>query len=366
MTFSLYGLVDFTVQGWDGANWVTLGTVSGNNLVKRTVNFSPYTTDRIRINITNALSTWSRITEVEAWTASSVSSATALTSSASPSNVGASITFTATWTGSAQTGSVAFPADGNTLTNCGAAPLPAGTASSKIAPCSSSSLSAGTHSIVAAYSGDAANSGSTSPSLSQGVSATGSINVALAGNGGVASASSTLVAGYAPSGAIDNVRSGANWGNGGGWADGTPNSFPDWLQINFNGAKIIDHVVVYSVQDNYQSPVEPTDTMTFSLYGLVDFTVQGWDGANWVTLGTVSGNNLVKRTVNFSPYTTDRIRINVTNALDTWSRITEVKARGTNATSINVALASNGGVASASSTFNAGYAPSGAIDNVRS
>jgi hypothetical protein len=29
--------------------------VTGNNLVKRTVNFTPYTTDRIRINITNAL-----------------------------------------------------------------------------------------------------------------------------------------------------------------------------------------------------------------------------------------------------------------------------------------------------------------------
>jgi hypothetical protein len=255
-------------------------------------------------------------------------STTGLTSSANPSVFSASVAFAATVTGSAPTGSVAFTADGTALSGCGAVALPAGIGSSKIAVCSTSSLSAGTHSIVAAYTGDAGNSGSTSPILSQGVNATGSINVALAGNGGVASASSTFNAGYAPSGAIDNVRSGANWGNGGGWADGTPNSFPDWLQVNFNGAKNIDHVVVYSVQDNYLSPVEPTDTMTFSLYGLVDFTVQGWDGANWVTLGTVSGNNLVKRTVNFSPYTTDRIRINITNALNIWSRITEVEAWG--------------------------------------
>jgi hypothetical protein len=41
--------------------------VSGNNLVKRTVNFTATTTDRIRINITNALSSYSRITEIEAW-----------------------------------------------------------------------------------------------------------------------------------------------------------------------------------------------------------------------------------------------------------------------------------------------------------
>ena len=111
-----------------------------------------------------------------------------------------------------------------------------------------------------------------------------------------------------------------------GWADGTTNSFPDWLQVNFSGSQSINRVVVYSVQDNYQNPVEPTDTMTFSLYGLVDFTVQGWDGASWVTLATVSGNNLVKRTVTFPTYTTDRIRINVTNALNSWSRITEVEA----------------------------------------
>jgi hypothetical protein len=82
------------------------------------------------------------------------------------------------------------------------------------------------------------------------------------------------------------------------------------------------------VQDNYASPVEPTDTMTFGLYGVTDFTVQGWNGASWVTLGTVSGNHLVKRTVNFTATTTDRIRINVTNALASYSRITEVEAWG--------------------------------------
>jgi hypothetical protein len=77
-----------------------------------------------------------------------------------------------------------------------------------------------------------------------------------------------------------------------------------------------------------QRIVEPSDTQIFSLYGVTDFTVQGWDGANWVALGTVGGTNLVKRTVNFPPYTTDRIRINITNALGIWSRITELEAWG--------------------------------------
>ena len=67
MTFTLYGITAFTVQGKQGGQWVTLATVSGNNLVKRTVNFSPFTTTQIRIRITSALASFSRITEIEAW-----------------------------------------------------------------------------------------------------------------------------------------------------------------------------------------------------------------------------------------------------------------------------------------------------------
>ncbi len=57
----------FNVQTWNGAAWVTQGTVSGNNLVMRTVNFAPVTTDRIRVNVTGAMQVYSRIVEIEAW-----------------------------------------------------------------------------------------------------------------------------------------------------------------------------------------------------------------------------------------------------------------------------------------------------------
>ena len=49
------------------------------------------------------------------------------------------------------------------------------------------------------------------------------------------------------------------------WADGGAGVFPDWVQINFNGQKTLDHVVVYSVQDNFLNPVEPTDTIKLSM-----------------------------------------------------------------------------------------------------
>jgi hypothetical protein len=194
------------------------------------------------------------------------------------------------------------------------------------ATCSTSSLSVGTHSIVASYSGDAGNTASSSPALSQGINASGSSNVALASAGAVASASSTLSAAYPVAAVNNNERAGVNWGNGGGWAAG--NAPPGWVQINFNGNKTIDRVVVYTVQDNFTSPVEPSDTLTFGAYGITDFTVQGWNGSSWVTLATVAGNNLVKRTVTFTAFTTNQIRVNVTRSLYVNPLITEIEAWG--------------------------------------
>jgi len=113
-----------------------------------------------------------------------------------------------------------------------------------------------------------------------------------------------------------------------GWRDATNGVFPDWVQIAFNGVKTIDRVVVYTIQNNWTSPVEPTDTLTFSLYGVTAFTVQTWNGAAWVTQATITGNNLVKRTVTFPAASTDRIRVNVNGAADGNSRIIEIEAWG--------------------------------------
>src|SRR6185295_2605575 len=87
-----------------------------------------------------------------------------------------------------------------------------------------------------------------------------SSNVALTSAGSGASASSTYAPAYPVSAINNNERAGTGWGNGGGSADGTPGTFPDWVQITFNGSKTIDRVVVYSLPDNYSQPVEPTDS----------------------------------------------------------------------------------------------------------
>jgi hypothetical protein len=255
-------------------------------------------------------------------------STTLLTGAPGPVTVGTPVVFTATVTGTNPTGNVSFTESNVALTGCGNVALTA-SGSNGTALCTIATLAAGTHSIVANYGGDPGNAASSSAPVSQVVNAAGgSTNVALASAGGVATASSSYSAAYPVTAVNNNERAGVNWGNGGGWNDLTANQYPDWVQVNFNGSKTIDRVVVYTVQDNYPGPIEPTDTQTFSLYGLTAFTVQGWNGSAWVTLATVAANNLVKRSVTFAAYTTDRIRINVTNALAAYSRITEIEAWG--------------------------------------
>jgi hypothetical protein len=154
-------------------------------------------------------------------------------------------------------------------------------------------------------------------------------NVALASNGAVASASSSHSSGnYPASSAINGDRKGTGWGSGtGGWNDNTSGGFPDWLEVDFSGSKNISEIDVYTLQDGLANN-DPTPTMTFTQYGIVDFQVQYWDGSAWQTIpnGSVTGNNLVWKHFTFSPITTDKIRVNVTNALQSFSRIVELEA----------------------------------------
>jgi hypothetical protein len=104
-------------------------------------------------------------------TAAVGSTTTALASSLNPSTVGASVALTATVNGNAPTGSVAFTDGGSAIGGCTGVALSGG-GNNPSAVCSPSGLSAGTHTIVATYSGDALNGASSSAALSQVVNAT--------------------------------------------------------------------------------------------------------------------------------------------------------------------------------------------------
>src|SRR5205823_4112617 len=97
---------------------------------------------------------------------SKATTTTGIATSLTPSTVGSSVTFTATVSGSAPSGSVNFLDGATSISGCAAVAL-TGSGNIRTATCSTSTLAAGTHSIVATYSGDAGNMGSTSVALSQ-------------------------------------------------------------------------------------------------------------------------------------------------------------------------------------------------------
>jgi RHS repeat-associated protein len=155
------------------------------------------------------------------------------------------------------------------------------------------------------------------------------VNVALAANGGVASSSSSFSLGYLPSGANNGDCKGLNWGSNGGWNDALPGAFPDWLQIDFQGKKTIGEIDVFTVQDAYSNPSDPSETMTFSTYGATDYDVQYWDDSAWVTVpgGRVFANTRVWRRFAFSNIRTSKIRVVVQDSADHgYSRLVEVEA----------------------------------------
>jgi RHS repeat-associated protein len=165
------------------------------------------------------------------------------------------------------------------------------------------------------------------------VTASGRFNVALAANGAVATASSAhTCCGFSTTGAINGNTRGP-WSNGEGWNDATEGTVPDWIQVDFAGSKMIDEINVFSLHDNYTVENTPTETQTFSLYGLLAFDVQYWNGSSWITIpgGSVTGNNKVWRKFTFSPITTSKIRVFINAVPDAWSRVVEIQAFGTSA-----------------------------------
>jgi len=190
-----------------------------------------------------------------------------------------------------------------------------------------------------------------------------SVNVALASNGAVAIASSTF-SGFAASGAINGDRKGLFAWQNGFWSTASA-GFPAWLEVQFNGSKTITEIDIITIQDNYNAPIEPTDSTAFSQYGLTAYQVQYWTGSAWATIpnGSLSGNNNVWKRFSFAPISTTKIRVLSSASPDSYSRLAEVEAwtGPSPAPRYNLALA---GTATASSNWS-GWPPSSCINGDR-
>jgi hypothetical protein len=332
MTFISFGVRAFDVQYWTGSAWAVVpnGAITNNNLVWRQVTFPALTTTRIRIFITQALNGYSRLMEVEAWGSAGAGNTPPAVSLVAPADgstftAPATIALEAAATDADGTiGSVEFFANGASVGISTVAPFAV----------TWSGVSEGSY-VLTAVATDNLGVSATSTPVSIVVSTdqpSERTNVALASNGGVATASSTLSANYPASAVTNGDRRGTSWGAGGGWNDGTLNAGPDWIEVAFDGLKTIDEVNVFSLQDNYSAPSEPTPTMTFVSFGLRAFEVQFWNGTAWITIpgASVVNNNLVWRQFTFAPITTTRIRVFITGALNGYARAIEVEAWGRN------------------------------------
>ncbi len=318
-TFSIYGITSFEVQYWNGSSWITVpnGSITNTNKVLTRLVFPAVTTTKIKIVVNNAQASYSRVVELEAWTGS--------------------LTVT---------------------------PTPTPTPTPAINPTPTSTPTVNPTPTATPVTTPTPNTTPT-PSIRT--------NVALASNGGFASASSQQSNGAA-SIAIDGIR---NWATSGAWKDATPNAFPDFLQVDFSGAKTIGEIDVFAVKDDYTNPTDPTEYETFTSYGITSFEVQYWNGSSWAAVpgGSVVNTNRVITKLVFGAITTSRIRVVVNSGQASYSRIVELEAWTDSGTvtstptptpvaRANVALASNGGFASASSQQSNGAA-SIAIDGIR-
>ncbi len=157
-------------------------------------------------------------------------------------------------------------------------------------------------------------------------------NIALSTSGASAIASSTYASGGFPaSSAINGEHKGVGWGVGtGGWNDTTRDIYPDSLEVDFNGSKTLNEIRVYTLQNDYNNPVEPTPLTPATYNGIQDFEVQYWDGAQWVTIpgGSVTGNDKAMRIFAVPLIQTTKLRVIITASRNHYSRIVEVEAFG--------------------------------------
>ncbi len=94
-----------------------------------------------------------------------------------------------------------------------------------------------------------------------------------------------------------------------------------------SGAVEMNTIMVFSRQDD-GTQKEPSDTTTFTQHGAVDFDVIAQpDGSeDWVEIGRVSGNNLVKRVFSFPVALYVRVQVRVERAASDGPSVVELEA----------------------------------------
>ena len=151
-------------------------------------------------------------------------------------------------------------------------------------------------------------------------------NVALSSFGTGVSASSTYSSNYNVESVNNGDTSSDNWGtSGGGWMDGTQSEFPDCLTLTFDRVRILNKVVIYTLD----SATYPASSYGIKNYELQYLTPGGDlnDDNDWQTYTTVTDNTDGVITHYLPSISTQAIRLKINDSNDgEWSRIIEFEA----------------------------------------
>lgn len=325
--FTSYGIRDFSIDYWNGTAWNPLQAVSANNKVWRQFTFAPVTATKIRIVVTSAAATHTRIAELEAWGGAASGGTIAITT---PSLANATQGTPYSQLISA-TGTV-------TSWELRSGTLPGGiTFNPTTHQFEGTATQSGVFNLLVVRA-NGANGISDEKTYSLTVNAApgGLVNYALATRGSTITATPAQTYSQNYNGAVINAIDGdrlfanPNWASDGG--GGIYHSFcapaQPTLEINFGQSRTISEIDLVTVRDSFIDKSPVTLTELFSTYGVTGFIIEAWNGTNWSTLQTVSGNNKVWRQFAFTPVTTTKIHVIVTGALATHTRITEIEAWG--------------------------------------
>lgn len=81
------------------------------------------------------------------------------------------------------------------------------------------------------------------------------------------------------------------------WIDGTPDEFPDWLEVDLESPRKIGKIVIYTPNQG------PTPV------GLNSYELQYWKDGNWVAIARVEGNCESRIVHTFQPLEISRLRV---------------------------------------------------------
>ena len=151
-------------------------------------------------------------------------------------------------------------------------------------------------------------------------------NVALSSFETTATASTTYSSDYNVGSVNNGDTSSDGWGNpGGGWMDGIPNSWSDYVTLTFDRIRTLHRVIIYTL-DSTSNPADE--------YGIKDYQLQyltsGGDPDNdddWETYTTITDNTRGTMTHYLSSISTEAVRLKISDSNDgQYSRIIEFEA----------------------------------------